>query len=275
MDENTKTKLYEERLAGLPEDLKTAFFSDTVTDAILVIGKQHGLTIDKVGELGDEVGLVMLGITKTGDFIKNLSSRLAVDKEKAKAIAEDINQKVFQQIRASLKKVHGIPDGAPPSPKPSGAMPAPAAEIPKAPVALRQGEIEPSSQIFAKKIVPIDEILDKIDSGESIIKQKIKIENVPVNLPVEEKPTTPPSNSDKGEQNAQILRGLSQGDGPSRAILQQENMRAGAKSGAEASTGLPSEATLSPDEIKAAVEKALGGKITTKDTNDPYREPLQ
>src|SRR3989344_2848406 len=197
MDENTKTKLYEERLAGLPEDLKTAFFSDTVTDAILVIGKQHGLTIDKVGELGDEVGLVMLGITKTGDFIKNLSSRLAVDKEKAKAIAEDINQKVFQQIRASLKKVHGIPDSG----EKVGVKKTQAAEIPKAPVALRQGEIEPSSQIFAKKIVPIDELLDKIDSGESIIKQKIKIENVPVNLPVEEKPTTPPSNSDKGEQN--------------------------------------------------------------------------
>ena len=36
------------------------------------------------------------------------------------------------------------------------------------------------------------------------------------------------------QPQAQILRGLAQGDGPSRAILQQENMRAGAKSGAKA-----------------------------------------
>src|SRR3989344_238954 len=99
------------KLKSLPQDLQDAFFSDDVSQNIIDIGKTHGLMLDKTGILGDETTLIMLGVVPTSDFIKNLSEKLGVDKEKAKAIAEDINQKVFQQVRASLRKVHGLPEG--------------------------------------------------------------------------------------------------------------------------------------------------------------------
>jgi len=222
----------------LPEDLKDALFADEVSSSILEIGKSHGLMLDKVGELSDETGLVMLGITPTSDFIKNLSERLGVAKEKAKAIAEDINQKVFQQVRASLRKVHGLPEGEkveikkPASLPPSPYLPADATHQ-----ALQAGEVKPVPPVFAKRIVPIDELLDKIDSGESIIKPKTKIENI----------TTPSLKAMEGA----------------------------------APINLPVETNLSPDEIKSAVEKALGGKITNHETHsmkpetyDQYREQI-
>ena len=255
------------KIKSLPQDLQDAFFSDEVSQNIIDIGKKHGLMLDKVGILGDETTLIMLGITPTADFIKNLSERLGVDKEKAKAIAEDINQKVFQQVRASLRKVHGLPEGERvkvknPAENLSGIQAGrPAApvvpllvkegvgggiEIPKAPIEPKPGEVRPSSPIFAKRIVPIDELLDKIDSGESIIKPKVKIENVPP-------PPVPTSSI--------------------RTMFNDVKSAVSEAPKAEVPMNLPVETNLSPDEIKSAVEKALGGKITTKDTNDPYREP--
>src|SRR3989344_1939705 len=77
------------RYEGLPEDLQKALFSAQTSDAIFEVGKKHGLAVDKMGELADETGLVMLGMTKPSDYIRNLASRLAVEPEKAKAVAED------------------------------------------------------------------------------------------------------------------------------------------------------------------------------------------
>src|SRR3989338_4093128 len=186
------------KIKSLPQDLQDAFFSDEVSQNIIDIGKKHGLMLDKVGILGDETTLIMLGITPTADFIKNLSERLGVDKEKAKAIAEDINQKVFQQVRASLRKVHGLPEGEKVEiKKPAGLPPSPYLPADATHQALQAGKVKPVPPVFAKRIVPIDELLDKIDSGESIIKPKTKIENIttpslkamegaaPINLPVE------------------------------------------------------------------------------------------
>ena len=110
-----------EKYLDLPEDVQKAMFSSTTSDAIFEIGKKYDLIIDKMGELADETGLVMLGITKPNEFIRNLENRLGVPAKKAKEIAEDINQKVFSPIRESLKKIHGIspaPVTPPPTPPP-------------------------------------------------------------------------------------------------------------------------------------------------------------
>ena len=106
--DNKKMEEISKRFLDLPEDLQKALFSAQTSDAIFEVGKKHGLAVDKMGELADETGLVMLGMTKPSEYIKNLASRLALEPEKAKAIAEDINQKVFSTIRESLKKIHGI-----------------------------------------------------------------------------------------------------------------------------------------------------------------------
>lgn len=97
-----------EIFAGLPEDVKDAVFSVDSSKVIQEIGEKKELTVDKIGELADEVGLVMFGLTHPKDFIANLSKRLEVDRTKAKEIAEEINTRLFSKIRESLKKVHGL-----------------------------------------------------------------------------------------------------------------------------------------------------------------------
>lgn len=97
-----------EEYKKLPEDLKKAIFSVEMTEAIKRIGEKYQLHIDKIGALGNETGMVMLGVTRPKDFVSNLSARLGVSNDTARNIAEEINQQIFSKVRESLKKVHGI-----------------------------------------------------------------------------------------------------------------------------------------------------------------------
>lgn len=96
-----------EKYDKLPEDVKSAMFSVGVEKELTAIGEKYNLHIDKIGELMEEVDLVMLGITNPKDFIRNLYSRFgAADKEQVRRVAHEVNERVFQKIRESLKEVH-------------------------------------------------------------------------------------------------------------------------------------------------------------------------
>src|SRR3990167_3261611 len=96
---------------NLPEDLKDSIFSVDTTSVINEIGRKYGLAIDKIGDLANETGMVMLGVTHPNEFIGNLTERLEVDKEKARAIAQEINEQVFKKVRESLRKIHNMREG--------------------------------------------------------------------------------------------------------------------------------------------------------------------
>ncbi len=89
----------------LPEDLKEIIASVDSTAIIQEIGKDHGLHIDQLGELGSETGYVLMGITAPTQFVTNLTSRLKIDRLIANTIANDINEKIFSKVRESLKKI--------------------------------------------------------------------------------------------------------------------------------------------------------------------------
>lgn len=94
----------------LPQDLLDALFNVDTSDVIEKVGRKHALTIDKIGELGNETGMVMLGVTHPNEFISNLADRLKTDKETARAIANEINEQIFKPVRDSLRKIHDIRD---------------------------------------------------------------------------------------------------------------------------------------------------------------------
>jgi len=98
---------------NLPEDLKDAIFSVDMTEIIKKIGEKHGLHIDKIGELGNETGMVMLGVTSPKDFIPNLSKRIGGDKENLRKIAEEVNAQIFRRVRESLKEIHQMGSAKP------------------------------------------------------------------------------------------------------------------------------------------------------------------
>ena len=81
----------------LPQDLKDAILGVDSTDIMRKIGEKHKLAIDKIGKMVGEAGYVMLGVTHPNEFIANLAERLEVDKEKARIIAQEINEQIFKK----------------------------------------------------------------------------------------------------------------------------------------------------------------------------------
>lgn len=92
----------------LPEDLKDAVFSVESTRIIESLGKKYGLNIEQIGKLGNETGMLILGVTSPSEYVGNLAGRLNIDKQKARQIADDVNQQIFSRVRESLKKIHGV-----------------------------------------------------------------------------------------------------------------------------------------------------------------------
>lgn len=101
-------KKFREKYIKLPERIKDVYSSFNTTKILQDIGTQHGLHVDQIGELVDETGLVMLGVTHPRDYVGNIVKKLKIDKEKASAVARDVNENVFKPIREELKKLHGV-----------------------------------------------------------------------------------------------------------------------------------------------------------------------
>ncbi|MBU3925591.1 hypothetical protein KJ763_00265 [Patescibacteria group bacterium] len=106
MKEYTQTQIIE-MYEKLPEDLKEAIFSVESANVITVIGKKYGLNVEQIGKLGNETGLVMLGITSSRNYIDNLSKRLGISPESALKVANEVSSTIFSNVRESLKKIHG------------------------------------------------------------------------------------------------------------------------------------------------------------------------
>lgn len=93
---------------NLPEDLKEAIFGVEMSNIVEKIGRKHTLNIEQIGDLANETGMVMLGVTHPDEFIINLTDRLKIDKEKSRTIAQEINEQIFKPVRDSLRKIHNI-----------------------------------------------------------------------------------------------------------------------------------------------------------------------
>lgn len=93
---------------NLPEDLKDAIFGVEMNEIVEKIGRENQLNIEQIGDLANETGMVMLGVTHPNEFIANLAERLETDKEKARAIAQEINEQIFKPVRDSLRKIHNM-----------------------------------------------------------------------------------------------------------------------------------------------------------------------
>ncbi|MBI4224739.1 MAG: hypothetical protein HY617_00235 [Candidatus Sungbacteria bacterium] len=95
-------KQYEE----LPALLKQALFSTEIAEIMFEIGKKFGLTIEKTGIMAEETGYIMLGLTRPNELVANLANELAVDTDKAKDIATEVNHRIFFPLREELKRAH-------------------------------------------------------------------------------------------------------------------------------------------------------------------------
>lgn len=91
----------------LPDGLKSVLGSVDSAKKVVDIGRKYSLHMDKLGELGAETGMVILGFTHPGQFLSRLTRRLDLPEEKVRPIAQEINNEVFLKIREALKQING------------------------------------------------------------------------------------------------------------------------------------------------------------------------
>jgi hypothetical protein len=99
----TKEKLTE-KFKALPQVLRDFVLSEKLNTALNEIVEENDLPIDQAGILENEVVLVILGDTRAEDFPKSLEKRTNLKQEELGGLIKEVNEKVFQEIRASLRK---------------------------------------------------------------------------------------------------------------------------------------------------------------------------
>ncbi len=91
---------------NLPEDLKDAIASVDSAEAIFETSKKYNLHVDQTAILGQETGLVLLGVSDPMEFVGSIVARLGIDKNKASNIVMEINEKIFAKVKESLRAIH-------------------------------------------------------------------------------------------------------------------------------------------------------------------------
>ncbi len=86
----------------LPEQVKDAIFAEATADKIQAIGKKHGLLLDKMGNLAEEVGYVMLGLIPSKEFPEYIIRTCEISAEKASTIIADLNEQIFLPIQEHI-----------------------------------------------------------------------------------------------------------------------------------------------------------------------------
>ena len=99
------SKQIQDKFVTLPKALQEALSSPEIMDRIGMIGQSFGLHVDQIGDLMDQVGLVMMGLARSSDFVKQTSSRLSLDPKITAQIADQINKDVFSRIKTHLREV--------------------------------------------------------------------------------------------------------------------------------------------------------------------------
>src|SRR3989344_3392185 len=96
----------DKKFEELPQDVKTAIYSVDFSEKIAFVGKKNNLHIDQVGELGETVRFVMIGIIPPTEFVSDLVRMMKLPQGQAEAVAKDVQDYIMLPIRESLKKIH-------------------------------------------------------------------------------------------------------------------------------------------------------------------------
>ena len=104
--ENDTQKIITNQLAKLPANVRNAIISADYRTKLQTITKDNKLMIDQAGKLEMETLLVMLGLEPLDDYTDNLVNNASLSRNQAIAIAHDVNELIFKNIRESLKKIN-------------------------------------------------------------------------------------------------------------------------------------------------------------------------
>lgn len=102
MDLEFKRKI-EERMREIPAPLAEAIRNSGWENIVFEIGRRYSLHVDDIGEIQNELILVLTGITHPDEFRSILINEIGIPSDKTDLIINDINEKINEKIKDFLK----------------------------------------------------------------------------------------------------------------------------------------------------------------------------
>ena len=107
MPEYTREQL-EQVYEKLPDELQEAIFSFEAAKSIGDISQRYGIEDERVGEIADMAGLVLMGLMLPEELERELTQKLKLEKEVAKNIAHELTRFVFFPVKGALAQLHQV-----------------------------------------------------------------------------------------------------------------------------------------------------------------------
>jgi len=98
----------DELFEKLPNNIQEVLDSYETILFLKQIEKKYILDREQTKELSAEMGMLMLGASSPQRFIPNIQESMGIPEETAKAIASEVNEKIFRPVKESLKQLHSL-----------------------------------------------------------------------------------------------------------------------------------------------------------------------
>ena len=87
----------------IPDSIKKMADDPRIYEAVEKIGGKFDLHIDQMGELDAEIRRIILGLSPSANFVKNVCELLEIDQKKSVQIAEDVNSEILRVFKSNLQ----------------------------------------------------------------------------------------------------------------------------------------------------------------------------
>jgi len=150
--------------AKAPEPIQEAFSSELTADVVSDIKTKFRLHVDVAGNLGKEVGYLMLGLINPAEFFGSLMLA-GTDEATTKGIMEEINSRIFIPLKQQVSATGRTPAPAPityaetpvAEQRPAPMIPPPALEYEPAQTGTLPGSSEPIPVVAPSISAPTQE----------------------------------------------------------------------------------------------------------------------
>lgn len=101
--------IYIEKYERAPKRIQNLMEYENSIDTLRYLWKTYSIEDhEQCQKLSFEIGCVLLGLTHPKDFIPQLVKEVGVTQEIARAIAKDVNEKIFAQVKDILIETYSL-----------------------------------------------------------------------------------------------------------------------------------------------------------------------
>lgn len=130
MAEKLPPERFWELYKNLPQELKNVLFAEETGDCVYEICKKNEIE-EKMGEIVDYVGQVLIGVLPPEDFQKTLEKKVEISPETAKKVTQEIHRLIFYPVKPCLEELYKVElAGGPTPPKPGAPLPTEEKSVP-------------------------------------------------------------------------------------------------------------------------------------------------